>query len=197
MADGELVWNGHVHVEIRERRLGTFWGLLAELAWRDYFDNPRTTSFGEEDFDRFPKGTTCFVAPTEVLLAAFSAFRTRYADVALANDDTPILRTVAAQTRIGISPRFACSYSPRTNLGRFLATRDSSWDGLRRRSRHAEVALLPGSRGLFPAERSADASRRSATGGRTRSPRSEWPRGGCVRAARGQVTTRRSQSSQP
>jgi glycosyltransferase involved in cell wall biosynthesis len=119
VADGELVWNGHVHVESGSV-LGTFWGLLAELAWRDYFDNPQTTSFGEEDFDRFPKGTTCFVAPREVLLAAFSAFRTRYRDVRLANDDTPILRTVAAHKRIGISPHFACSYSPRTNLGRFL-----------------------------------------------------------------------------
>jgi len=119
VADGEMVWNGHVHVEA-ESALGTFWGLLAELAWRDYFDNPRTTSFGEEDFDRFPKGTTCFVAPREVLLSAFSAFRTHYRDVRLANDDTPILRTVAASTRIGISPRFGCSYAPRTNLGRFL-----------------------------------------------------------------------------
>lgn len=117
--DGELVWNGHVHVESGSA-LGTFWGLLAELAWRDYFDDPRTTSFGEEDFDRFPKGTTCFVAPREVLLAAFAEFRTHYRDVRLANDDTPILRTVAARTRIGVSPRFACSYSPRTNIGRFL-----------------------------------------------------------------------------
>ena len=113
------VWNGHVHIDA-DNAWGEFWRLLAELAWRDYFDDPRTTSFGEEDFDRFPKGTTCFVAPREVLLAAFSAFRTRYRNVRLANDDTPILRTVAARTRIGISPRFACSYSPRTNLGRFL-----------------------------------------------------------------------------
>ncbi len=119
VAEDELVWNAHVHVE-SESALGTFWGLLAELAWRDYFDDPRTTSFGEEDFDRFPKGTTCFLAPRAVLLAAFSAFRTRYRDARLANDDTPILRTVAARTRIGISPCFACDYSPRTNLGRFL-----------------------------------------------------------------------------
>jgi glycosyltransferase involved in cell wall biosynthesis len=119
VADGETVWNGHVYVE-SDSPLGTFWGLLAELAWRDYFDNPRTTSFGEEDFDRFPKGTTCFVAPREMLLSAFSAFRTHYRDARLANDDTPILRTVAARARIGISPRFACSYAPRTTLGRFV-----------------------------------------------------------------------------
>jgi glycosyltransferase involved in cell wall biosynthesis len=116
---GETVWNGHVHVD-SDSAFGVFWSLLAELAWRDYFDNPRTTSFGEEEFDRFPKGTTCFLAPRELLASAFSAFRTRYRDVRLANDDTPILRTIAAQGRIRISPMFACRYSPRTTPGRFL-----------------------------------------------------------------------------
>ncbi len=43
--------------------------------WRDYFGDPRTTSFGAEDFDRFPKGTTCFLAPRELLLEAFGALR--------------------------------------------------------------------------------------------------------------------------
>jgi glycosyltransferase involved in cell wall biosynthesis len=118
-AAGETVWNGHVEVD-SESPLGAFWGLLAELAWRDYFDSPRTTNFGAEEFDRFPKGTTCFFAPRELLLSAFSGFETHYRDVRLANDDTPILRTIATRTRIGISPRFACSYAPRTTLGRFL-----------------------------------------------------------------------------
>jgi hypothetical protein len=116
---GESVWNGHVVVDA-DTAYGVFWRLLAELAWRDYFDRPRTTSFGVEEFDRFPKGTTCFLAPRELLLSAFSTFRTRYRDVRLANDDTPILRAVAARERIGISPSFACVYSPRTTLGRFL-----------------------------------------------------------------------------
>jgi glycosyltransferase involved in cell wall biosynthesis len=116
---GEVIWNGHVHVE-DSSALGIFWRLLAELAWRDYFDHPRTTSFGADDFDRFPKGTTCFLAPREVLLSAFRAFRTRYRDVRLANDDTPILRTLAARERIHLSPEFACTYSPRTSLARFL-----------------------------------------------------------------------------
>ena len=113
------VWNGHVDVDA-DNAFGQFWQLLAELAWRDYFDNPRTTSFGLADFDRFPKGTTCFVAPRGLLESAFSRFRSRYADVRLANDDTPILRAVAAEERIHISPEFACVYSPRTSFGRFL-----------------------------------------------------------------------------
>jgi glycosyltransferase involved in cell wall biosynthesis len=116
---GEDVWNGHVLIET-EDDLGVFWRLLAELAWRDYFDRPRTTSFGAEEFDRFPKGTTCFVAPRGLLLWAFGQFRSRYRDARLANDDTPILRALAGRRRIGISPQFACVYTPRTTAVRFF-----------------------------------------------------------------------------
>jgi len=115
----EPVWNGHVYVDA-DNALGDFWRLLAELAWRDYFDNPRTTSFGLAEFDRFPKGTTCFLAPRTLLQSAFAQFRSHYADSRLANDDTPILRAVAAEQPIHISPQFACVYAPRTSLGRFL-----------------------------------------------------------------------------
>jgi glycosyltransferase involved in cell wall biosynthesis len=115
----EPVWNGHVYVET-ESLLGDFWRLLAELAWRDYFDNPRTTSFGFAEFDRFPKGTTCFIAPRDLLQAAFVHFRSGYADIRLANDDTPILRALAAEERIHISPEFACLYAPRTTVAGFL-----------------------------------------------------------------------------
>ena len=105
------VWNGHVHVDA-DNALGDFWRLLAELAWRDYFDNPRTTSFGLAEFDRFPKGTTCFFGPRALLESALARFRSRYADVRLANDDTPILRAIAAEESIHISPQFACVYAP-------------------------------------------------------------------------------------
>lgn len=117
--DQGRVWNGHVHV-VADGALGDFWRLLAELAWRDYFDEPRTTSFGVEDFDRFPKGTTCFFAPRALLEPAFAGFRSQYADVRHANDDTPILRAVAARERIHISPEFACTYSPRTSVASFF-----------------------------------------------------------------------------
>jgi glycosyltransferase involved in cell wall biosynthesis len=119
LESGEPVWNGHVRIET-DSALGTFWRLLAELAWREYFDDPRTTNFGVAEFDRFPKGTTCFLAPRQLLVDAVEQFRTRYTDVRLANDDTPVLRNVAERQRIGISPRFACIYAPRTGLGRFL-----------------------------------------------------------------------------
>jgi glycosyltransferase involved in cell wall biosynthesis len=113
------VWNGHVYVDA-DNAWGEFWRLLAELAWRDYFDDPRTTSFGLAEFDRYPKGTTCFFAPRALLESAFAGFHSHYGDIRLANDDTPILRAVAAAQRIHISPEFACTYSPRTTAGAFL-----------------------------------------------------------------------------
>jgi Glycosyl transferase family 2 len=119
VVDGELVWNAHVHVR-GGSRFATFWRLLAELAWRDYFDDPRTTHFGVGDFDRYPKGTTCFFAPRMLLASAFGRFETRYGDLRLANDDTPILRALAAQEPIGISPRFACEYAPRETVAGFV-----------------------------------------------------------------------------
>jgi glycosyltransferase involved in cell wall biosynthesis len=116
---GAPVWNAHVHV-LADSPYGEFWRLLAELAWRDYFDDPRTTSFGLEDFDRFPKGTTCFLAPRALLETAFAEFESNYANLRLANDDTRVLRAVAARERIHISPEFSCTYSPRTTLRGFF-----------------------------------------------------------------------------
>jgi glycosyltransferase involved in cell wall biosynthesis len=113
------VWNGHVDV-VADSPYGEFWRLLAELAWRDYFDEPRTTTFGIEEFDRFPKGTTCFLAPRRLLESAFAEFRSHYANVRLANDDTPVLRAVAARERIHISPEFSCTYAPRATLRSFF-----------------------------------------------------------------------------
>jgi glycosyltransferase involved in cell wall biosynthesis len=117
---GERVWTGHVRVDAGGNLYGIFWLLLAELAWFDYFRQPRTVSFGAEDFDRYPKGTTCLLAPRKVLVEAIAAYRTRYADPRQANDDTPLIRWIAEHERIHISPHFGCDYRPRTTLSAFL-----------------------------------------------------------------------------
>jgi glycosyltransferase involved in cell wall biosynthesis len=120
LADGQPVWTGHVHVEAGRNLYGIFWQLLAELAWSDYFGDPRTTSFGVEEFDRFPKGTGCFIAPRDLLLEAIDAFRTRYADVRHANDDAPMIRWIAGRARVHVSPLFASAYEPRRTLRAFV-----------------------------------------------------------------------------
>jgi glycosyltransferase involved in cell wall biosynthesis len=130
---GERVWNGHVDPDVDGNPYGAFGNVVVALAWRDYFGDPRTTSYGLEDFDRYPKGTTCFLAPRELLLEATAAFTTRYDDLRDANDDTPVLRFVAARERIHLSPRFACAYTPRDTLSAFL-----------RHSVHRGVVFLDG-----------------------------------------------------
>ena len=120
LAAGELAWNAHVHIESVGNMYGHFWSVLTELAFAAYFANPRTTSFTDTDFDLFPKGTTCFLAPSPLLREAFGRFTTSYRDERHANDDTPILRWLAAQMPIHISPNFACVYAPRSTLAGFL-----------------------------------------------------------------------------
>jgi glycosyltransferase involved in cell wall biosynthesis len=120
LADGEGVWNAHVLIEADGNPYGRFWNVLTELVFAEYFGNPRTTSFDAESFERFPKGTTCFLAPRAELLEAFEAFSTRYSDVRNANDDTPIIRRLAERQPINISPSFAALYRPRTNLRGFV-----------------------------------------------------------------------------
>lgn len=127
------VWTAHVDVAADGDLLGSFWGLIAELAWSDYFDNPRETSFGTQEFDRYPKGTTCLLAPRALLLEAVAAFRSRYADLRAANDDTPLLRWIAGHERISVSPSFRCVYRPRI-----------SWFSFLRHSAHRGVVFLDG-----------------------------------------------------
>ena len=116
------VWNGHVHVVAEGNPFGAFWNVLVRLAWADYFAAPRTTTFDARTFDRFPKGTGCFLAPRPLLLEAVGAFRSRYEDLRLANDDTPLIRWIAEREPIGISPvsRAATRRGPRS--ARFCAT---------------------------------------------------------------------------
>jgi glycosyltransferase involved in cell wall biosynthesis len=114
------IWNAHALIDADENPYGRFWNVLTELAFADYFSEPRTTSFGVAEFDRFPKGTTCFLAPRDVLRDAFGRFETRYADSRHANDDTPIIRSLAEASPINISPRFSCLYRPRGSLRGFV-----------------------------------------------------------------------------
>lgn len=113
------IWNAHVEIETDGNPYGVFWDVITQTAFAAYFSDPRTTSFGLEEFDAFPKGTTCFVAPRTLLEEAFEGQRSGYADERYANDDTVMIRRLAAAERINISPGFRCTYQPRRGLKRF------------------------------------------------------------------------------
>jgi len=113
------VWNGHVRIEA-DTSYARFWNVLTDLAFSAYFDNPQTTSFDADTFDSYPKGTGCFLAPRELIIAASEFSISYYADLRNANDDTLILRHLAGLHRIAISPQFSCRYRSRDSLVPFL-----------------------------------------------------------------------------
>ncbi|HVE75634.1 MAG TPA: glycosyltransferase family 2 protein [Actinomycetota bacterium] len=115
-----LVWNSDAITVVEGNPIARFWRAITRVAWRRYYDAPRTTSYGLEEFDFYPKGTTCFMAPKSLLLEAYDAYETRYLDLRDANDDTPLIRHIAGKTRIHISPLFSCLYHSRDSLGKFL-----------------------------------------------------------------------------
>jgi glycosyltransferase involved in cell wall biosynthesis len=118
-ADSSL-WTAHVEANTAGNPIARFWRTIESLFWRRYMKNPTTTSFGLEDFDYYPKGTTALIAPTGLIREAIAAFRPTVTDWRKVNDDTALLRYAAERTRINISPQYACTYNARTNLKAFL-----------------------------------------------------------------------------
>ena len=55
-ATGERVWNGHVHVDTDGNPYGAFWNVLVELAWRDYFGDPRDDELRARGVRPLPEG---------------------------------------------------------------------------------------------------------------------------------------------
>jgi hypothetical protein len=117
---GDAVWNAHVVIDSAGNPYGRFWDVLLELVWSEYFDDPRTTYFDASNFDNYPKGTTCFLAPKELILGSVGQHRSYYDDQKFANDDTPMIREIAERRPIGVSPHFACTYRPRESFVPFV-----------------------------------------------------------------------------
>lgn len=118
--EGTSLWTAHVEPNTEGNPIARFWHAIESLFWRRYMKNPTTTSYGLEDFDYFPKGTTALIAPTDLIRDAIAAFQPTVTDWRKVNDDTALLRFAAERTRINISPNYSCTYNARTNLIPFL-----------------------------------------------------------------------------
>lgn len=115
-----VVWNGHVEVERKSNPYARFWHVVAFLAWRKYFLKPKLSHYNIKNFDYYPKGTGCFFAPRDILLNAYDQFHTDYADDRNANDDTSLIRHIAKETDIYVSPNFRFTYNARSTLKGFI-----------------------------------------------------------------------------
>ncbi|MEK7059524.1 MAG: glycosyltransferase family 2 protein [Patescibacteria group bacterium] len=114
-----VIWNGHVEVERDGNPYARFWHAVTFMAWHKYMANPRLVHYGYDQFDYYPKGTTCFFAPRDLLLSAYAQFKTVYSDLRNANDDSALIRYMAKETDIYIAPGFAFTYHSRSSLKAF------------------------------------------------------------------------------
>lgn len=114
------VWTSHVYLDKSSNIYARFWDSITFIAWRKYFKNPRDYSYGIEQFDRFPKGTTCFFVPKKIIQSANNWFINNTKDLKTSNDDTLLIRHIAEQTNININPIFSCTYHARTNFKQFF-----------------------------------------------------------------------------
>jgi glycosyltransferase involved in cell wall biosynthesis len=115
------VWNGHVVTATGASHVTRFWEAITFVAWRRYLREPRLMSYGAEEYDHFPKGTTYFLAPRSMLCDAIASFDSAFGDLRHANDDTLMIRPLVEHERIFLSPEFSCTYHPRDNSRKFLA----------------------------------------------------------------------------
>jgi glycosyltransferase involved in cell wall biosynthesis len=113
------IWSAHFEFNV-ENPYGRFWSVIIPLVWWRYYSDPRTTSFGLEEYDRFSKATTCFLAPRSMLVDAKEQFSSYYADTRNASDDTGLIRLLAARQPINVSPHFACTYSSHESYRAFM-----------------------------------------------------------------------------
>lgn len=115
-----VIWNGHVEVERRGNPFARFWHTVTFLAWRRYMARPRLMHYGFKDFDYYPKGTTCFLVPRDLIQKAYAQFNTVYDNLGNANDDSSLIRYLAKQRDIYIAPDFAFTYHSRSTLRAFM-----------------------------------------------------------------------------
>ncbi len=119
-ADRLPIWTAHVEYDHGRSPYGRIWSVLEFMAWRDYLADPRPVTYTIADYDRFPKGTTCFIAPRSLLLEAMSAFESHYENLREVNDDTAVLRPLAAKQEFNLAPGFSCTYHPRATARKFF-----------------------------------------------------------------------------
>jgi glycosyltransferase involved in cell wall biosynthesis len=101
--------------------IGIFWESISRLAWWRFFLPQRTFQLSDQNFNHYPKGTTCLFGPRSILLDEMQAVAENQVlndhDV---NDDTLVLRRIAGRHNFYIDKDFDAIYFPRTSAVSFL-----------------------------------------------------------------------------
>ncbi|ADJ50599.1 glycosyl transferase [Amycolatopsis mediterranei S699] len=113
------VWNGHINVASEHNPYAGFMAGLVKVPWRKYCANPRLMSYGIEEFDVYPKGTTFFCARRGLLEGSVTAFASLFDDLRFASDDTRMLRWIAEHEWIWLAPELSATYHGRDSFKKF------------------------------------------------------------------------------
>ena len=116
---GPEVWNFDVFPS-SDHVSSLFWNGITKVWWRAYFRDRRRVSFSIDDFDRYPKGTGAFFAPTALIRDAMSEFRSHFDDPRFASDDTSLLRSLAGRQPITITPEINCRHHAKNGLRQWI-----------------------------------------------------------------------------
>lgn len=119
-SSADQIWNAHVNIDKKGNVFARFWDAIVFIGWRRYFRSPKTTSYGIDEFDYYPKGTTMIYMPKKRLVAAMEDFESTTNDIEFSSDDTLLIRYMAERQPINISPGFSCIYHGRSTLKKFL-----------------------------------------------------------------------------
>lgn len=131
-SSGPAVWNFDVYPST-DHMSSLFWNGITKVWWRDYFRDRRHVAFTDEDFDRYPKGTGAFFAPTALLRDSMTGFTSHFDDHTLASDDTSLLRALAERQPINLTPDIHCRHHAKSGLRQWI-----------RQSRHRGTTFVDG-----------------------------------------------------
>lgn len=143
-SNSDQIWNGHVNIDKNGNIFARFWDAIVCIAWRRYFRNPKTTSYGLKEFDYYPKGTGFFYVPKNRLTEAMVYFEKNTNDLRHSSDDTLLIRYLVGRQNINLSPEFSCLYNSRSTFGGFLK------HAFHRGEFFIDGFLRPGTRFLYP-----------------------------------------------
>lgn len=115
-----LVWNGHVDMDDADNPYSRFWRILVEEAWPAFWKGDGRVRFGPEEFDKYPRGFGCFVAPADDMRWAYDEAATSFFTDARRMNDEMVLRRLVDRHPFNLDPAFKITYRGRRSLKAFV-----------------------------------------------------------------------------
>lgn len=113
-------FTSHVNYRHNQWLYGLYWNCIERVAWIAYWIKPRNKVINAKNFEFYPKGTTCLISTRETLLKSYAEVVSYSKDLRMSNDDTLLLKKIATNSGVYISPSYQSWYTPRANFKDFV-----------------------------------------------------------------------------